>query len=69
MEWHFWASKMGTFWCGILLLAVGLFGLIREYFRTGANPAPAWRMRRILVGIALSVIGIAYLVASRWATQ
>jgi uncharacterized membrane protein HdeD (DUF308 family) len=70
MEWHFfWPNRLWTFWCGILLLAVGLFGLIRECFRTGTDPAPAWRMRRILVGIALSVIGIAYMVASHWATQ
>ena len=57
------------FWGGTLLLAVGLFGLIREYFRTGADPAPAWRMRRILVAIALCVIGIANLIASHFASQ
>lgn len=71
MEWHFWVNKLWAFWEGILLLALGLFGLIREYFRlrTGTEPAPAWRMRRILVGIALCVMGIAFLVASHWATQ
>jgi hypothetical protein len=68
MEWHIW---VGPRWFlllgGSLLLAAGLFGLIREYFRRGADPAPAWRMRRILVGVALSVVGIANLILSRFA--
>jgi hypothetical protein len=53
---------------GSLLLAMGLFGLIREYLQTGIDPAPAWRRRRLL-GIALAVIGIAQLIAVHWATQ
>jgi len=70
MEWHFW---VGPKWLnvlgGSLLLAVGLFGLIREYFRAGAEPAPEWRKRRILVGIALAVIGVATLISAHWVTQ
>ena len=70
MEWHFWVGpRWSLLLGGSLLLAVGLFGLIREYLRTGTDPVPAWRGRRLLVGIALAVIGIAQLIAVHWATQ
>lgn len=70
MEWHFWVGRRTwTLLGGGLLLATGLFGLIREYFRTGSDPAPRWRTRRILVGMALCVIGTAYMIASHWARQ
>jgi hypothetical protein len=57
-------------WLGVYCLALGLFGLGREYLRSRlpsrfVDSAPSWRRRRILVATGFLVFGIALLVAPR----
>jgi hypothetical protein len=57
-------------WLGVLCLALGLFGLGREYLRSRlpsrfVDSAPSWRKRRILVAVGYLLFGVALLVAAR----
>ncbi len=56
---------------GIYGLAIGTFGLVREYLRDrlpihSVGRDPIWRKRRILASIGMLVIGIIFLIASRF---